>query len=206
MNKICRNAKNYKLTEGQEYEILEEENSYVRIINDSGKNVRYDSTLFEELEITLPQAPPAPLAPPARTEQDCINSIEYNGNSLSYVDVNNEFKHQDIQLYLMSNNAFSCGINRIEGLNNFCELLNSENFVETNEDDFIELKKELFTIVFNFWCNKPNVGMWMCSTNQNNDFEDYQALLDTLSTHSSDWFFNPNSTNQIKLWYGIINQ
>ena len=49
-------------------------------------------------------------------------------------------------------------------------------------------------------------GMWMCSTNRDDNYEDYQTLLDTLSTHNSGWFLNPNSGNQIKLWYGIINQ
>ena len=50
MNKICRNAKNYKLTLGQEYEILQEEDGYVRIINDSGKNVRYELNGIGEME------------------------------------------------------------------------------------------------------------------------------------------------------------
>ena len=201
MNKICRTAKNYKLTEGQEYEILEEENGYVRIINDSGKNVRYDSTLFEELEIEL-----LPLEPLARTEQDCIDSITYQNGRLSYTNINNELKELNIQLHLSNNSDFSCGINRIEGINHLCDNLENEQFVETEEDDFIELKKALFTIVFNLYSNRPAKSMWMCSTNKNDNYEDYQTLLDTLSTHNSDWFLNPNSGNQIKLWYGIINQ
>lgn len=201
MNKTCTNAKNYKLTEGQEYEILQEENGYVRIINDSGKNVRYDSLLFEELEIELPPPPP-----PARTEQDCINSITYINNILSYTDINNVLKELDIHLHLSTNSDFSCGINRIEGINVFCNCLENGDFVETEEDDFIELKKALFTTVFNRYSNRTLKGMWMCSTNQNDNYEDYQILLDTLSTHNSGWFLNPNSGNQIKLWYGIINQ
>ena len=46
MNKICKNAKNYKLTEGKIYEVLLEEDDYIRIINDNGKNVRFHSSLF----------------------------------------------------------------------------------------------------------------------------------------------------------------
>ena len=201
MNKICRNAKNYKLTEGQEYEILEEKNGYVKIINDSGKNVRYDSTLFEELEIAL-----SPLEPSTRTEQDCIDSIAYQDSVLSYTNINNELKELNIQLHLSTNSDFSCGINRIEGINNLCVNLENGQFVETEEDDFVELKKALFTIVFNCYSDRNAKGMWMCSTNKNDNYEDYQTLLDTLSTHNSGWFLNPNSGNQIKLWYGIINQ
>lgn len=198
MNKICRNAKNYKLTEGQEYEILQEENGYVRIINDLGKNVRYDASLFEDIFIPPP--------PPARTEQDCINSITYDGHILRYIDINETPKQVSVNLYLCSNNDFSCGINRIEGVNNLCDYLENEDFIEIEEDDFIELKKALFRTVFNFWSNKPARGMWMCSTNQDGDNEDYHNVLTELSTHDSGWFLNPNSGNQIKLWYGIINQ
>lgn len=197
MNKICRNAKNYKLTEGQEYEILQEENGYVRIINDSGKNVRYDASLFED------PLPPAP----ARTEQDCINSITYDGATLRYVDINETHKNTDILLYLRNNSDFSCGINRIEGINTLCSRIENQDFVNTDDDDFIELKKALFTTVFNYHATRETSrGMWMCSTNQSDNYEDYQTLLDTLSTHNSGWFRNPNSGNQIKLWYGIINQ
>lgn len=195
MNKICRNAKNYKLTEGQEYEILGEENGYVRIINDSGKNVRYDATLFEDIFI-----------PPARTEQDCINSITYDGSNLRYVNINNEEKQINVNLHLESRNAFSCGVLRIEGLNEVCNRIEQQSFVNTDDDDFIELKKALFRAVFNYWSNRGTYGMWMCSTNQDGNYEDYQTLLDELSTHNSGWFRNPNSGNQIKVWYGIINQ
>ena len=196
MNKICKNDNNYKLTEGQEYEILSEEDGYVRIINDSGKNVRYDSTLFEN------PLPP----PPARTEQDCINSITYVNNTLRYVDINEQEKSVTAYLTLNHNNSFSCGINRIEGLNDLCDILENEEFVDVSEDDFIELKKALFRTVFNFWSNRPSRDMWMCSTNQTNNNEDYHNILTELSTHDSGWFLNPNSGNQIKLWYGIINQ
>jgi len=196
MNKICRNAKNYKLTEGQEYEILGEEDGYVRIINDSGKNVRYDASLFEDVFV-----------PPARTEQDCISSITYDGNVLRYIDINETPKQVNTNLTLRQNSDFSCGINRIENINTLCARIENQDFVNTYDDDFIELKKALFTTVFNFWSSRETSrGMWMCSTNQNDNYEDYQTLLDTLSTHNSGWFRNPNSGNQIKLWYGIINQ
>lgn len=199
MNKICRNAKNYKLTEGQEYEILSEEDGYVRIINDSGKNVRYDASLFEDVFMPLP--------PPARTEQDCIDSITYNGTTLTYIDINETLRHKVVSLSLRNNSEFSCGINRIEGVNTLCNEIENQNFVNTYDDDFIELKKALFTKVFTYFTTRETSrGMWMCSTNQDDNYEDYQTLLDTLSTHNSGWFTNPNSSNQIKLWYGIINQ
>ena len=81
----------------------------------------------------------------------------------------------DINLNLRSNNEFSCGINRIEGINSLCDLLENEEFVDTEEDDFIELKKQLFKTVFSHFANRPARGMWMCSTNIAENNEDYQT-------------------------------
>jgi hypothetical protein len=197
MKKICKNAKNYKLTEGLEYEILKEENGYIFLINDSGKNVKYDASLFdEELEEEVV---------PARTEQDCIDSISYDGTRLSYKDLYNEQQLADVVLYRNYNNGFSCGIVRIEGLNDLCDII--ECIVSNEEEDLIELKKALFAEVLNYHILKDELkGMWMCSTNRSGDNEDYHKLLNEISTHNSEWFTNPNSGNQIKLWYGIINQ
>ena len=199
MKKICKNAKNYKLTEGLEYEILKEEDGYIFLINDSGKNVKYDASLFEENV--------EPVQAPARTEQDCINSIHYNGSVLKYTDLSNEEKTENVSLYKNSNNDFSCGIVRFEGINNLCDIIDSGYFVSSEEDDLIELKKALFSTVLNHAISSDtSKGMWMCSTNRDVANEDFHTLLDEVCNHNSGWFRNPNSGNEIKLWYGIINQ
>lgn len=200
MNKICKNAKNYKLTEGKIYEVLLEEDDYIRIINDNGKNVRFHSSLFEDEPSTIP-------TPILRTELDCINSIVYQNNQLSYTDINNIDKITTVNLTRNSNNGFSCGIVRFEGLNNLINHIENDEFVNTDEDDLLELKQALFLKVINYWIDREtSTGMWMFSTNFQEDFEDYYTILDEESTSNSGWFFNPNSGNQIKLWYGIINQ
>jgi len=180
--------------------VLLEEDDYIRIINDNGKNVRFHSSLFEDEPSTIP-------TPILRTELDCINSIVYQNNQLSYIDINNIDKVTTVNLTRNSNNEFSCGIVRFEGLNNLIIHIENDEFVNTDEDDLLELKQALFLKVINYWIDKENSkGMWMFSTNFQEDFEDYYTILDEESTSNSEWFFNPNSGNQIKLWYGIINQ
>jgi hypothetical protein len=71
MIKICKNPKNYKLTLNKEYEIEESNGNYVKLINDTGKLVRYDSSLFEDLVVVPPPPPP----PPIRTENQIIQSV-----------------------------------------------------------------------------------------------------------------------------------
>ena len=66
MNKICTNPKNYKLTQGKVYEILDEEDGYFLLVNDSNKTVRYYSDLFDDVEqANEPVEEVAPPPPPA---------------------------------------------------------------------------------------------------------------------------------------------
>lgn len=202
MNKICRNNKNYKLTVGKEYEILQEDGNNTWVINDNNKTVKYSNLLFDLIPEEVITTPPLP-----RTEQDCIDSIIYTINNLSYTDINNNQKTITVNLLNENTSAFSCGIVRITGINNLINYLNVSSFVNTQDHDYIELKKALFKKVFD---KKIEIGgtygMWMCSTNKIDNNEDYFSLLDEMSDHSSEWFLNPNSSNQIKIWYGIINQ
>lgn len=204
MKKICINPKNYKLTEGKLYEIFEENDGYIKIINDNQKFVRYDSLLFsehsEQLEDPITEVQ-------ERTEQDCIESIVYIDNLLSYRDLGGNLKEISQPLLHDFNNSFSCGIVRITGINSLCEAIEENDFVNTEENDFIQLKQELFKKVFLVHIGREETkGMWMCSTNDLDEYEDYHSVLDDICTHHSDWFYNPNSGNNIKLWYGIINQ
>lgn len=191
---VCVNPKTYRLTQGQQYEILKKEKGYVFVENDNGKVARYDETLFES-------------PTPARTEQDCINSIEIvNSNTISFVNLQNQPQEISFGLVGNHNNSFSCGILRIENINSTIQQI--ENSVDTSEEDLIMLKRNIFkkAIEAKLRDYTTSKGMWMCSTNQNTNYEDYFNELNEISNHNSGWFLNPNSGNQINMWYGIINQ
>lgn len=190
---ICENPKTYKLTPGQQYEILKKEKGYVFVENDAGKVARYDESLFTSPTVL-------------RTEQDCIDSITIiNENSINFVNLNNQTQTINSQLATESTNSFSCGVLRLLGLNNTIQVI--ENTVDTSQEDLILLKRKLLKALITAKVNSINSkGMWMCSTNQNTEFEDYFLELNEITNHNSGWFRNPNSGNQINVWYAIYNQ
>lgn len=193
MEKVCINSKNYKLTLDQPYTIIKEEKGYVFVENDNGKVARYDSSLFID-------------ALPPRTEQDCISSIINVGNVITFLDLNNTSVSFTSSVEGDSQNGFSCGILRLSGLNNTIQTI--ENTVDTTDNDLILLKRKLLKKAIDIYLSSftTSKGMWLASTNQNTNYEDYFLELNQMSNHNSGWFRNPNSGNQIILWYGIINQ
>lgn len=196
MNKthlICENPKTYRLTQGQQYEILKKEKGYVFVENDAGKVARYDESLF-----TNPT--------PARTEQNCIDSITIvNHGEIIFVNLNNETQTINSSLSATHDDSFSCGVLRLSGLNNTIETI--ENAVDTSQEDLILLKRKILRALITAKVNSTtSKGMWMCSTNQNTAFEDYFLELNEITNHNSGWFRNPNSGNQINVWYAIYNQ
>lgn len=206
MNKICINPKNYKLTQGKPYLIVEEEEDYILIINDNNKTQRYAKDLFEDEVENVPVSPPPP---PRRTEQDCINSITVRTNPLSsnvelrYNDIeNNENTISYLGRIIFADN--SCGIRQYDGLNSIMNLI-SEN-VNTEEEDMINLQKALFSTFIRHLLSY-NIGnsRWMTfSTNQIAVNEDFYTVLDELAQVSTPWEENPNSRSMIKLW--VLNR
>ena len=189
----CINPKNYRLTQNGEYEIVEDGVEFVKIINDSGKTVRYSKELFQE-EV-VPVAPPPP---PARTEQDCINSIIINNGNIQFNDLNNDIVTINATMTRNSNNGFSCGVVRLEGINRLMERI--ENAVDTSEDDLIDLKKAIFKKAVDYNLRVSPYAFGLISTNQNANYEDYFDVLDEMSSSMTEWVTNPNSSRLIKIW------
>ena len=207
-NLICTNPKNYKLTEGREYEILKVEQGNVFLINDSGKTVRYSQDLFEEIAQEV--------AIPARTELDIINSIVVNERS--NVITLNDFNNVEIiiinDLNVISNtNDYSCGIKNIVNITSQVRLIQSavEILERQSEEDLPNLYKTLIekSIKGIAALYRGSTGIFQMSTNiSNNDYFDEEtiAIFDELSDfHSGEGARNPNSENIIKMW-GLISE
>lgn len=202
MNKICTNPKNYKLTQGKVYEILDEEDGYFLLVNDSNKTVRYYSDLFDDVEVVETIAPPPP--PPARTEADVISSLNVTPNNVrctvTYVDLNNQtvtFQTNSIEI---SGTDISCGIRQMSGINDVLASIDSN--VSTTDDDLLELRKEIVKRVMSLLINRNrgNSRWMLISTNSNSIYEDYFDVFDSLAQTNLGWENNPNSGNEIKLW------
>ena len=202
MNKICTNPKNYKLTQGKVYEILDEEDGYYLLVNDSNKTVRYYSDLFDDIEEAVEEVAPPP--PPARTEADVISSLNVTcaGQrcSVTYVDLNNQTVNFQTSTIRIFGTDISCGIRQISGINHI--LLSIDNNVSTTDDDLLELRKEIVKRVISLLIhyNRGNTRWMLMSTNNDDIFEDYFDVFDSLSQTNLGWENNPNSGNDIKLW------
>ena len=202
MNKICTNPKNYKLTQGKVYEILDEEDGYFLLVNDSNKTVRYYSDLFGDIEEAVEEVAPPP--PPARTEADVISSLNVTCGdqrcTVTYVDLNNQTVNFQTSTIGISGTEISCGIRQISGINNI--LSSIDNNVSTADDDLLELRKEIVKRVISLLirANRGNTRWMLMSTNANVIYEDYFEVIDSLAQTNLGWEDNPNSGNEIKLW------
>ena len=205
MNKICINPKNYKLTQGKVYEILDEEDGYYLLVNDSNKTVRYYSDLFgdiEEVNETVEAFTPPP--PPARTEADVISSLNVTSGgqrcTVTYVDLNNQSVTFQTDTIVISLTDISCGIRQMHDINDI--LSSIDNNVSTDEDDLLELRKEIVKRVISLIIhyNRGNTRWMLMSTNNDDSYEDYFDVFDSLAQTNLGWENNPNSGNDIKLW------
>ncbi len=202
MNKICTNPKNYKLTQGKVYEILDEEDGYFLLVNDSNKTVRYYSDLFDDVEEAVEEVAPPP--PPARTEADVISSLNVTCNgqrcTVTYVDLNNQSVTFQTSLIGIDGTNISCGIRQMHGINAIMESIDDN--VDTDEDDLLELRKEIVKRVTSLFIRyfRGNSRWMLMSTNNNDTFEDYFEVFDSLAQTNLGWENNPNSGNEIKLW------
>ena len=204
MNKICTNPKNYKLTQGKVYEILDEEDGYYLLVNDSNKTVRYYSDLFDGVIAIPDEETIAPPAPSVRTEADVISSLNvtYNNNrcTVNYVDLNNNNINFTTEPIHVATSSISCGIHQLYNINAIMESIDDN--VNTDEDDLLELRKEIVKRVISLFIhNKRASTRWMVmSTNNDDSFEDYFEVFDSLAQTNLGWENNPNSGNEIKLW------
>ena len=210
MNKICTNPKNYKLTQGKVYEILDEEDGYFLLVNDSNKTVRYYSDLFGDVIAIPDEETIAPPPPPARTEADVISSLNVTHVGqrciVTYVDLNNQTVTFQTSTIGISGTDISCGIRQISGINDVLSTI--DNNVNTDEDDLLELRKEIVKIVISSLIryNRGNTRWMLMSTNNNESYEDYFEAIDSLAHTNVGWENNPNSENEIKLWvFNITN-
>lgn len=202
MNKICTNPKNYKLTQGKIYEILDEEDGYFLLVNDSNKTVRYYSDLFDDVEEAVEEVAPPP--PPARTEADVISSLNVTCDNsrctVTYVDLNNQTVTFQTYTIGISGIDISCGIRQMYGINGI--LSSIDDNIDINDDDLLELRKEIVKRVTSLFIrnHRDNTRWMLMSTNSNELYEDYFEVFDSLAQTNLGWENNPNSGNDIKLW------
>ena len=194
MNKIkCVNTKGYKLTLGNEYDVIKKEDGYIFIVNDNGKTARYDNSLFSDVEEIVEET----IQPIARTEQDCVDSIYTEGNDVFYVDTNNDVKKLT-NCYSGSTSNISCGILQVSGIDDTADAI--YDLIDQSEEDMLKLADALFkTATLNYLKTNSNYGMYILSSRV--DFDDsFKEILDDICHFDTEDVENPNSGNTIKMW------
>jgi len=204
---ICINPKNYKLTEGNNYQIVIDEGETVMIINDSNKTVRYYKDLFKEVEDEV-IAEPEPVI--VRTEQDLIDSIVSDDKNTTYIDFNNQKVIINNYLNILDNDDnFSCGIKNVTNISDQIEEIYEiiSETEETSEEDLELLTKAIIKQHFKNYIkiksnDNFNGGIYLMSCNINNDGLDEEVvdILNEISDFNTEPEKNPNSGNEIKLW------
>ncbi len=200
MSKVrCINTKGYALTNRGEYELISEENGFVKIINDNGFTARYNKELFQN--IRGPREPrPEPVVqppPPIRTERNVIESVRVNNGNITFTDIDNSVI--TIQSVLVNApTSISCGIHQIHELNTIINRLHAQ---VPGNDDRLELKKRILKLtIIDHITNRTERGeIYLMSTNTGYD-EDLLPVLDEISHFQSEEVVNPNSDNLIKMW------
>lgn len=193
----CTNPKNYALTLNKPYEVLEDEGETILIVNDKNKAMRYYKNLFAE------EVEEIPVAAPPRTENDVVNSLNVGRNENNITVSYNDLDDNNVTFSIgitRNDSHISCGVKEFDGLNNIMSSI--EDNVSTEDSDMELLKETIFKRVLRIITHiiVGNCRYILCSTNRNDDYEDYFMMLNQLAVSSTPWALNPNSNNHIKVW------
>jgi len=186
---VCKNPKNYNLTAGKSYTVLEQIDHMITILNDTGKAANYNINLFEPLAVPF--------------------SINIENNVVTVTKNNNTTEtFSTLEFVNKQTSYISCGIKEFSGINALTDYIDNIDNVNT------EQKIEILTAVLNHYLT-DDISMLLISTNTSTDINDeavqtqlvqrlhlirssFNQLLDVEISDINN--YNPNSGNQIVLW------
>ena len=196
-----KNPKKFALTKGKKYEILDEQENRVRIVNDNNIQAFYGKSLCED---------PKPKVP---VLEDVVNSVVFDPNNGPDGQVTITVLGQAYTTAInleCERPKISCGIREVWGLNGFATglaaFLAAIEVVGMTAPFKKAVVKAMFeaTILGIMEEEAEEAGIFMLSTNTNgpnfgliNDVLQPMAVTDYTA-------MNPGSENEIKLW--IITQ
>lgn len=214
----CLESRNYALTVGRVYQVIEIEGNRIVIANNSGRVNRYSPSLFritdDEVSTTMNQERPVPRQEVPRpepvpepinvrtlkTENEVITQIE-SGDSTITIAVNSINADETVGMpesaLTTDGSQISCGVCQIYNLNT--TISNIQDFIEDNfEDDFINACKII--LKRNVQHAKGSHAFGMLSTTNNLPEWAEQALNEMAVTYTPEAVRNNNSGNDILVW------
>ncbi len=192
----CINVRNFRnLTLNQEYEVVEQSVDFYHVINNAGNTARYAKEYFEVVEEEIIEEiipePELPIEDEVGVVEDEI-LFEFDSEgafSLINVFINGE-KKTKLYCYDVAGN---CGTWSINGINSVREVFGKDLFTEVMDK------------LMEFLTDETLKGCIVFSTNLNNN-EDVVEWLNNNCTGKTEDFFNPNSDNDVAIWWILINQ
>lgn len=192
MSKLkCKNSKGYKLTVGNEYEMISEEGDFVTIENDNGKSVRYSKDLFE----LVPEV--------VEIGEVTVTRQNNNGNLIVNIPIDGKERQWNIGIGYSGSNI-SCGIHQISGIDPLiASIINNTDYLskeyEIELDD--EFKLDIFRKCIQTALTRQTTRFVLMSTTLNSisridGIDTYLASIAEATLEGN----NPNSNNDIALW------
>lgn len=193
MNVKYISNKPYKLTLNKFYEVVEDNGTFYKLINDGGLLLAYNKALFEE-EVIVVDPPKVKLA------SDIEISITCNSTD-GIISVGGWIVNLEI-----SRVAGNCGILGINGVNEIATRVQRVyyRFQEdkvTVEDNFVKKLIKIIMVSLVDQIREQKICS-MIAFSTNDDYEGYELwkILDELSTFQTNQVKNINSGAQIKTW------
>ncbi len=197
----CINVRNFRnITLNQEYEVVEQSVDFYHIINNNGTEARYSKEYFEvvEEELVNEVAGPRPVAEEVFAVEDEVGVVE---NEITFnIDIENSFHtiavslngERRVKLYCVEV-AGNCGTWDISGINSVMDAFGHDLFTDVMDR------------LMEFLTDKTSKGCIVFSTNINEN-EDVVEWLDRQCSGNTGEFYNPNSCNNVAIWWFLINQ
>jgi hypothetical protein len=192
----CINVRNFRnLTLNQEYEVVEQSVDFYHIINNNGAEARYSKDYFEAVdeEIAEEARPVVELHVEDEVgvvENDITFKIDIeNSFHIITISLNGEIK---VKLYCIEV-AGNCGTWSVSGINSVMDTFGHDLFADVMDR------------LMEFLTDETSKGCIVFSTNTSEN-EDVVEWLDRQCSGNTSEFYNPNSSNDVAIWWFLINQ
>ncbi len=190
----CINQRNFRnLTLNQVYEVVEESVDFYHVVNNNGATARYSKEYFEVVEEEV-QEVELPIEDEVCVVENEV-TLDIHDGRIRYKINGVECGHFN-QCGLVSGN---CGIESLDGLNDMYDAL-----IDEYEEDIEEIIEKIIKEILAYYKSETSRGCIVFSTNDY--YEHIWNVMNNISTGNTGSFLNPNSDNNVNMWWFIINQ
>jgi hypothetical protein len=192
----CINVRNFRnLTLNQEYEVVGQSVDFYQVVNNSGNTARYSKEYFEVVEEEVVEE----VGPVVELHVEDEDGVDDNDITFK-IDIENSFHiitislndEKRVKIYCLEV-AGNCGTWSVSGINSVMDAFGNDLFTDVMDK------------LMEFLTDETSKGCIVFSTNIDGN-EDVVEWLDRKCSGNTGVFFNPNSSNDVAIWWFLINQ